>query len=74
MTECTKTKMDRAELEKYLQQKFGDKISPVKAETKKIKVQRAFYEQLSRPHRVVHRMGDGRRKIKDTDGMIRYEV
>lgn len=76
MAECLVTKMGKAELEQLLQQRYGSKIEPVKETEKtksKSKSMRGFYEQMMRAHNVVHRMKDGRMKIKEPDGTVRFE-
>ena len=70
--ECTIKTMDKADLERMLQEKYRGKIEPVRKASKK-KGMRGFYEQMMRPHRIVHKMKDGRLKIKDLDGTVRWE-
>ena len=68
MAECMTTKMDKAELEELLQRRYGNKIEPVKECSGQVKCMRGYYEQVTRPHNIVHRMKDGRLKIKYPDG------
>lgn len=72
MSTCTTKTMDKAELEKYLQERYGDKIGPAKQRTQKERSMRGYYEQMSRPHRRVNRYKDGRLRVTEVDGSVSW--
>lgn len=71
---CKITKMNKAELEHYLHQRWGDRIGPVKSKAEVQKKTGMIYEyEANKPHRTVATMKDGRRRIREVDGSISYE-